>query len=132
MYVPPEKTFSFKVKGLVTDEAENPLPGIEVTVNDYDYTLDTTHTDADGKFMMDEINMGGGMPLNVVLTDVDGEDNGGSFASDTLDVFEMIPLGEIKVDTIREGDGLWDGGEYELSFERKMKKEATGDGQEDR
>ena len=64
--------------------------------------------------------------VRAVLADVDGEENGGTFAPDTVE------FGEMKVDTIREGSGRWDEGEYELSFERKLKKETGDEGEEEK
>ena len=109
----------YKIKGRVTDEAEQPVQGIKVTVHNFDAVLDTAYTDVEGEFVTDKLTtfdyVGG---TEVVLTDVDGEENGGMFAPDTVKFEEM------KVDTISEED--WGGGEYELSFEWKLKKE-TGD-----
>ncbi|MBO8440608.1 MAG: radical SAM-associated putative lipoprotein [bacterium] len=120
MYAPPPPEASvYKIKGRVTDEAEQPVQGIKVTVHNFDAVLDTAYTDVEGEFVTDKLTtfdyVGG---TEVVLTDVDGEENGGRFAPDTVKFEEM------KVDTISEED--WGGGEYELSFERKLKKE-TGD-----
>lgn len=112
-------TATFRVRGVVTDEENNPVEGIRVAVSDGEgWDSDTVYTTADGEFETCDMSVGSVESVRAVLADVDGEENGGTFAPDTVKFEEM------KVDTIREGD--WGGGEYELSFERKLKKE-TGD-----
>ena len=73
MYAPPPPEASvYKIKGRVTDEAEQPVQGVKVTVHDFDAILDTAYTDAEGEFVTDKMttfnNVGG---TEVVLTDVD-------------------------------------------------------------
>ena len=112
-------TATFRVRGVVTDEENNPVEGIRVAVSDREgWDSDTVYTSADGEFETCDMSVGSVESVRAVLADVDGEKNGGTFAPDTVKFEEM------KVDTISEED--WGGGEYELSFERKLKKE-TGD-----
>ena len=112
-------TATFRVRGVVTDVDDNPVEGIRVAVSDREgWDSDTVYTTADGEFETRDMSVGSVGSVRAVLADVDGEENGGMFAPDTVKFEEM------EVDTIREGD--WGGGEYELSFERKLKKE-TGD-----
>lgn len=107
------------MRGVVTDVENNPVEGIRVAVSDgKGWDSDTVYTTADGEFETCDMSVGSVESVRAVLTDVDGEENGGTFAPDTVKFEEM------KVDTISEED--WGGGEYELSFERKLKKE-TGD-----
>ena len=115
-------TATFRVRGVVTDEENNPMEGIRVAVSDREgWDSDTVYTSADGEFETRDMSVGSVESVRAVLTDVDGEENGGTFAPDTVKFEEM------KVDTIREGSGRWDEGEYDLSFERKLKRGGDGE-----
>ena len=87
----------YTIKGTVTNEADEPLPGIRirspwtVNYNDTIYTVneDTVYTDANGKFTYTYMLPGASMreegtPL--LIEDIDGEANGGSYASDSVSV----------------------------------------------
>ena len=87
----------YTIKGTVTNEADEPLPGIRirspwtVDYNDTIYTVneDTVYTDANGKFTYTYMLPGASMreegtPL--LIEDIDGEANGGSYASDSVSV----------------------------------------------
>ena len=98
------------------------MEGIRVAVSDGEgWDSDTVYTTADGEFETCDMSVGSVESVRAVLTDVDGDENGGTFALDTVKFEEM------KVDTIREGSGRWDEGEYELSFERKLKRGGDGE-----
>ncbi len=115
-------TATFRVRGVVTDEENNPVEGIRVAVSDREgWDSDTVYTSADGEFETCDMSVGSVESVRAVLTDVDGEKNGGTFAPDTVKFEEM------KVDTIRKGSGRWDEGEYELSFERRLKRGDDGE-----
>ena len=115
-------TATFRVRGVVTDVENNPVEGIRVAVSDGEgWDSDTVYTTADGEFETCDMSVGSVESVRAVLTDVDGDENGGTFALDTVKFEEM------KVDTIREGSGRWDEGEYELSFERKLKRGGDGE-----
>lgn len=91
----------FSVKGRVLDADANPIPNIEVTcANTYGKAV----TAEDGTFHYKNEDIGFEM-TDVVLTftDVDGEENGGDF--ETEDV-------QVSLTQIDAGDGNWDCGEY--------------------
>lgn len=78
------RDFSYIVKGIVTDDAGNPIQGIKTVfsgeLGDRFIRIDSTLTDAQGRYEMNVfayIFSQNGMILS--FTDVDGEDNGGEF-----------------------------------------------------
>ena len=87
-------------RGVVTNEAEAPIQGISTLVKyaimDYNdpskvdyYTVDSVSTDANGRFAVrvPEDIMGN---YKLILKDVDGETNGGTFQSDTLTLTDLV------------------------------------------
>lgn len=124
MYGQPHADFT--VKGTVTDETGTPIEGIKTVVDSYyewvddagysysqlDFS-DTLYTDAQGR-----IEMGAGLfdkgRVVVTLTDVDGEENGGTFEEKVLD---NVPLEQVE-----KGDGAWYNGAYEAVFEARLKR----------
>ena len=92
----------FSVKGRVVDADSNPIPNIEVTWAGNMYGKAVTAEDGSFEYTNEDI---GTDMTDVVLTftDVDGEDNGGDF--ETEDV--QVPLTQTD-----PGDGEWDFGEY--------------------
>jgi putative lipoprotein (rSAM/lipoprotein system) len=72
---------TYKAKGVVVSETDDsPIEGIQAELKrdattDYDYAIDTAHTDSEGSFSL----RGEEFPrqkLYVILTDIDGEENG--------------------------------------------------------
>ena len=117
------------VRGVVTDENASPVEGIQVKVveiikkqpgvelNKYEHEYFRTQTDNAGAFELGGTVTAFENPdVYVITEDIDGEENGGTFAPETL-----------KVDLVRvkEGDGLWDFGKYEneAPVEIKLKLE---------
>lgn len=94
----------FSVKGRVVDADSNPVPNIEVTWADM---YGKTVTAEDGTFHYKNEDIGFEMN-NVVLTftDVDGNENGGQFETEQVD----IPLTRTDL-----GDDRWDFGEFSAS-----------------
>ena len=91
----------FSVKGRVVDADSNPIPNIEVSWGNM-YGKTVTAEDGTFEYRNEEI----GFEMNDVtltFTDVDGEENGGDF--ETEDV--QVPLTQID-----PGDGNWDCGDY--------------------
>ena len=121
-------TSSFHAKGNVTDEDGTPIRGIKaVVVEDYgheeSYRMDSAYTDSKGNYVTDERSMSGTIAwvhkqkrLKVILEDVDGEANGGEFATDT------IKSENITVEQVGKGEGTWDWGTFEVTANGKMKK----------
>ena len=91
----------FSVKGRVVDADSNPIPNIEGSRGNM-YGKTVTAEDGTFEYRNEEI----GFEMNDVtltFTDVDGEENGGDF--ETEDV--QVPLTQTD-----PGDGNWDCGEY--------------------
>lgn len=103
-------TADYIVKGTVTDEAGNPIMGINIYPSG---TLTPAKTDAEGRFKTDNLSYGG----PYIFVDPDGDANGGRFETDTLHYndFKCTKVGESKHD--------WHMGVFELEAEVKLKKE---------
>lgn len=111
------------IKGTVTDEAGTPVQGIKTVVkempegySEYAYSIDSTLTDAAGKYQMKTNIDFGTQGKKLVVQDIDGEANGGEFMSDTIDIskFEAKKIGE--------GDRHWYDGKFEIQADVKLKK----------
>ena len=107
----------YVLKGSVTDEAGNPIQGINVKAP-YGSDLDSqfgqiVETDAAGKFALKEFSSLRGH--EIIFEDVDGEANGGLFQSDTIRV-ETLPKTQTE-----KGNG-WYNGKYEVQADIKLKK----------
>ena len=103
-------TADYIVKGTVTDEAGNPIMGINIYPSG---TLTPAKTDAEGRFKTDTLSYDG----PYIFVDPDGDANGGRFETDTLHYndFKCTKVGESKHD--------WHMGVFELEAEVKLKKE---------
>lgn len=92
----------FSVKGRVLDADANPIPNIEVTWAGNTYGKAVTSEDGTFEYRNEDV----GFEMNDVtltFTDVDGEENGGDFETEEV----QVPLTQID-----PGDGNWDNGEY--------------------
>ena len=113
---------NYVVKGTVTDEGGTPVQGIKVSLivvydNEYYDTKESVNTDATGRFQLNETeNVSIGYGEVLIVEDIDGEANGGEFRSDTLNVADLDRK------QVKEGDGHWYSGKYELSANIKLKK----------
>ena len=109
---------NFKALGTVRDEDGNPVKGIQVTVRQhwsYDEPADNRlFTNAEGTYQLIREVFDGPESVTVTFEDVDGEENGGEFAS-----AEVSP----EVVQTKKGDNHWYSGEYTISGTKKMKKE---------
>lgn len=106
---------NYIVKGVVTDEAGNPIQGIQTKfVGDLNYA-DPTKTDANGNYQILATTYPSLNGCKLIVNDIDGEANGGEFLSDTIDV-EKLPKNEVE-----KGDG-WYQGRYESTANIQMKK----------
>lgn len=91
----------FSVKGRVVDADSNPIPNIEVTWGNM-YGKTVTAEDGTFEYRNEEI----GFEMNDVtltFTDVDGEENGGDFETEEV---------QVSLTQTDPGDGNWDCGEY--------------------
>lgn len=97
----PRMTFSLKAR--VIDEEGNPIAGIEVQTKGHDF-YSGNFSDAEGNIDL-TTGMWPNINIDVIFTDVDGEENGGEFETLELNISD-------KVVKVKEGDGRWDNGEY--------------------
>lgn len=109
----------FVLKGVVTDEAGNAIQGVKVSMNNVKYPDSSPafeiYTDENGKALFaDEFSSVGAFvdsEYKIILEDVDGPENGGEFATTTIDA-ELVQTGK--------GSGEWLVGKYECSFTARM------------
>ena len=119
----------YQVKGVITDESGQPIPGIRVELAEHaeeqDYNgekhvyhrgLDTMQTDAQGKYQTHVVSdLGCNVSaLKIIIEDVDGPENGGDFQSDTL----IVP--NLEKTLVKKSDG-WYNGKYELKGDVTLK-----------
>ena len=67
----------YEIKGVVTDEAKNPIQNIQIVKY-----RDTIYTNAEGKFTFNGWNSG----FRLKIEDIDGEENGGEFETQEITV----------------------------------------------
>ena len=110
------------MKGVVTDENGKPIENIRVIIrNAWDntpnpYADDTVFTDKEGAFANEMTGTVGIDKQKVYFDDVDGEDNGGLFQSDSTNIADM------EATLVEEGHGSWYQGKYEFEVQKKLKK----------
>ncbi len=83
MYMYGTPTARFEIKGRVTDRAGDPVKDIKMIVKspgNSEYELGVGITNSFGYYSVDGI-WPGGQSLNVVAEDIDGDKNGGEFAT---------------------------------------------------
>lgn len=110
----------FTIKGTVLNEANDPLPDIQVRISPYALgvnRLDTLYTDEKGKFTCKNSCLGfekfGEIPF--LFSDVDGEANKGTYESDSIAV-------SFDKDELKEGDKEWLVGTIEKNIVVKLKE----------
>ena len=111
------------IEGTVTDEEGNLINGILVSAESYDDYDDGRHwynhaskkTNYTGEY---SLSFRGYISnhTKLVIQDVDGEDNGGEFANDTIDIDRESAT------KTKEGDGGWYGGVYGITQNIQLKK----------
>lgn len=108
----------YLVKGKVTTDTDEPLKNIQVIVrqgwNNEISPADTVYTDEKGEFKTEELGTGGIQHQKVYFNDIDGEENGGSFKSDS------ITLKDMKAERLEKGD-RWYVGKFEFSPKTPVK-----------
>ena len=73
----------YELKGIVSDkETSNPIPNIQIIRNNWD----TLYTDTDGKYTVKQFAYGYGMRYSLKFEDIDGEENGGDFETQEVEV----------------------------------------------
>ncbi|MBP3425067.1 MAG: radical SAM-associated putative lipoprotein [Alistipes sp.] len=107
----------FTVKGKVTDSEGTPIKGIVVSLEtDSGTVMQSTTTATDGTFTTTKTDDWLFYDSVLIFTDTDGEANGGDFATYEVEV-EELPKTKVK-----EGDGNWYQGEYEVTVDVKLRK----------
>ena len=96
-------TMTFSLKARVIDEEGNPIAGIEVQTKGHVY-YSANFSDAEGNIDL-TTGMWPNINIDVIFTDVDGEENGGEFETLELNISD-------KVVKVKEGDGGWYQGDY--------------------
>ena len=117
----------YVVKGIVTDEQGTPIEGIKVSTKHVSrdleamgiheaYTIDSLQTDAAGRYTLTNGAYYYDNDFKLFVEDIDGEANGGTFKSDTIDVDFQ------KAVQIKEGSG-WYSGTFEINQDIQLKKQ---------
>ena len=101
----PHMNFSFKAR--VIDEAGKPIEGIEVQTRNGDFYMDN-FSDAEGSIDL-TVSMWPDTNIDVIFTDVDGDENGGEFETLELNIAD-------KVEQVAEGSGSWYEGDYKAEL----------------
>ncbi len=97
---------NFQLKARVVDEAGEPIPGIEVRLNNDWGKL----AESDNLGEIDALGSAyPGGSYELVFKDVDGEANGGEFETLVLDITD-------KVEQTAEGEGSWYAGDYKAEL----------------
>ena len=121
-------TSDYHFKGKVTAEDGTPIPGIKVVTledrhDDEGFRrVDSTLTDKDGNYETSTKESHSvtyalkDNTLKVSFEDIDGEENGGTFATDTAKGKELEAV------QIKKGDGSWYAGEYEITANKTLKR----------
>ena len=109
------------VIGTVTNESGTPVQGIKTSLKEVSenaktaYGIDSVQTNATGDFQLKYTGMER-KSIKLIVDDIDGEANGGEFLSDTLDIDYD------KAVKVKEGEGRWYQGKFEVSQDVKLKK----------
>ena len=110
----------YQVSGMVTDEAGNPIEGIRVSVLDGYSNQEliplAKNTDAQGKYNLLFESFPEYSHAKIIAQDVDGDTNGGEFANDTIGVDYKSAR------QIKEGEGIWYRGTYQITQNIQLKK----------
>jgi len=103
----------YELKGVVTDkETSKPIKNIRIVHQTY---RDTTYTDAEGKYAF-IYNDNLLEHLDLKIEDIDGEENGGEFEAQEIDVKFT------NADRVKKGDGHWYEGKYEKTQNIELEK----------
>lgn len=106
----------FLIKGTVTSETDEPLKGIQVIVRPEWNPMwnDTLYTDEKGEFQAISGSSFGINEQKIYFNDIDGEENGGNFKSDS------IALKDMEMKQVGKGSG-WDRSTYEFTPKSPIK-----------
>lgn len=107
----------YTINGKVTNEAGNPIKGIQVASGD-DISGDPFNLQSaeDGSFVLereDDAAVFG----TIILTDIDGQDNGGLYKEKRVKI-QSLPMKKLK-----DGDGKWYQGAYEITADIQLEED---------
>lgn len=114
----------YKYEGIVTDEEGNPIQGINVTVQEYNYSINNltvVETDKSGKFTTDYIKWGTGGRQALIFTDIDGDANGGDFEEMSFNIHSLN--NKVKIE---DGEGDWDNGKWKVTADVELTLKSEG------
>lgn len=114
---------TFKLIGKVSaEDSGNPIEGIKVKFrqklsdNDDNVNEFETASGKDGKVNTSFTEWPDAENIELTFEDVDGEENGGSFAPDTL------RQKDLNIEFVKDNNSSWHRGKYTISFDAKLKK----------
>jgi putative lipoprotein (rSAM/lipoprotein system) len=121
---------TFEIKGTVTESAGVPVSGIKVKFRQHvegmedengkpRYTEVELSSDQEGKVETSFVEWPDVSDIEFTFEDVDGEENGGYFAPDTL------RSKDIKVTLEEDKESNWNKGTYKISFQEKLTRIIT-------
>lgn len=77
----------YEIKGKVVDRQNAPIPNIQIAISDsvpdWEWPCATINTDTNGEFLWETSGAFPGTTFKLVAKDMDGNDNGGLFATDS-------------------------------------------------
>lgn len=114
----------YKYEGIVTDEEGNPIQGINVTVQEYNYSINNltvVETDKSGKFTTDYIKWGTGGRQALIFSDIDGDANGGDFEEMRFNIHSLN--NKVKIE---DGEGDWDNGKWKVTADVELTLKSEG------
>lgn len=106
----------YTINGKVTNEAGNPIKGIQVASGD-DILGDPFNLQSaeDGSFVLERKDDTAAFGT-IILTDIDGHDNGGLYKEKRVQI-QSLPKKKIK-----DGDGKWYQGAYEITADIQLEE----------
>lgn len=125
-------TVTFRYTGTVSDDSGQPINGVKVVVNAIEreggndvqfFHLDSTFTDAQGKYVMDTDAFGnvdyelGEDRMMLTFEDADKNRDGGTYANDTVRANEM------KAEKMAESSYFLHTGTYKVEVDKTLKKQ---------
>jgi putative lipoprotein (rSAM/lipoprotein system) len=114
-----EPVATYELKGKVTDkETSRPIKHIQITSKIDEYHRDTLYTDSHGQYDYKIRDYFNNRPLHIKFEDIDGEENGGEFASQEIDIVFS------DADMVQKGKGNWDKGVFVKTQNVQLEKDA--------
>jgi putative lipoprotein (rSAM/lipoprotein system) len=105
----------YELKGIIIDkETSKPIENIQVVLQKYSDYRDTVFTDIQGKYEL-QSGLLENKTCYLKIEDIDGEDNGGDFASQEMEIKFT------KDDQVKKGSG-WYEGKYVKTQNIELKK----------